>query len=84
MPEPCMPEPCVQKPCMPEPRRYQEPKECVCGNRNSYRCDDFPIGMAYVPWQTFRDLYEPERALDAGTMFAELDKPFYGRRAFRR
>ena len=56
----------------------------MCGNINSYKCDDYPIGMAYVPWQTFQNIYDPERALDAGTMFVELDKPFYGRRAFRR
>lgn len=41
------------------------------------------------PWhmfrgRTFETLYDPEKALIAGTLFPELDKPFVGRRAFRR
>ncbi|UMZ01938.1 spore coat associated protein CotJA [Roseburia rectibacter] len=32
--------------------------------------------MAYVPWQQFSSVYEPDRALSAGTIFPELDKPF--------
>ena len=55
-----------------------------CPYEQAETIDRFPIGMAYVPWQTFQNIYDPERALDAGTMFVELDKPFYGRRAFRR
>lgn len=42
---------------------------------------DFPIGMGYVPWQNWREIYELEKAFQAGTIFAELDKPFFGRRA---
>jgi len=38
------------------------------------------LAMAYVPFQEFRDLYEPEEALSAGSLFRELDKPFYGQR----
>ena len=38
-------------------------------------------GMAYVPYQQWSSqLLSPERALDAGTLFPILDKPFYGRR----
>ena len=33
-------------------------------------------GMAYVPWQQFTKTYDPNRALRAGTIFPELDKPF--------
>lgn len=38
--------------------------------------------MAYVPYQQWADdLHSPERALDAGTLFPVLDKPFLaGRR----
>ncbi|MBR5317089.1 MAG: spore coat associated protein CotJA [Lachnospiraceae bacterium] len=50
----------------------------------SNQCDDFPIGMGYIPWQEFRNLYEPEKGLHAGTIFMELDKPFTGRRPYRR
>ena len=38
----------------------------------------WPAAMAYVPWQSFRDIYGPEDAFQAGTIFAELDLPFLG------
>jgi hypothetical protein len=42
--------------------------------------DRFPIGMCYVPWQRFRNLYENEFvALANGTIFKELDLDWYGR-----
>lgn len=37
--------------------------------------------MAYVPFQQWSsNLHSAERALDAGTLFPVLDKPFYGGR----
>lgn len=42
-----------------------------------------PLAMGYVPWQNFECTYEPAQALKAGTIFPELDKPFYGRRGMR-
>ena len=42
--------------------------------------DDPVLAMAYVPFQQWGQTYEPERALDAGTLFPDLDKPFYGRK----
>ena len=47
-------------------------------------CQNAVIGMAYVPWQKFCGLYEGERALQAGTIFSELEKPFIGKRGMRR
>lgn len=45
---------------------------------------NFPIGMAYVPMQQAPILYENlEEALNRGTIFPELDKPFMGRRGRR-
>ena len=35
------------------------------------------LAMVYSPCQAFADLYEPEAALERGTIFRELDKPFY-------
>lgn len=63
-------------------------------DRNRNRCDDdcsrgrdmlygVPLAMGYVPWQNFECTYEPAQALHAGTIFPELDKPFYGRRGIR-
>lgn len=40
---------------------------------------DMPVGMAYVPWQKFDKTYDPMKALHAGTIFPELDKPFTGK-----
>ena len=40
--------------------------------------DKMPLAMAYVPWQQWTKTYELERALSAGTIFPELDKPFMG------
>ena len=42
-------------------------KDSECNKHRSYCEDDFkperfPIGMCYVPWQCFRDLYENEFA----------------------
>jgi hypothetical protein len=40
-----------------------------------------PLAMAYVPWSRFGSIYEPDAALEAGTIFMDLNKPFIGRRA---
>ena len=40
---------------------------------------NMPVAMAYVPWQFFRDVYEPDKALQCGTIFPELNKPFFGK-----
>ena len=46
--------------------------------------NDKALAMAYVPWQAWRDIYEVERALDRGTIFCELDKPFLGKGGVKR
>ena len=40
---------------------------------------DMVVAMAYVPWQYFGEVYEPDKALRIGTVFPELNKPFTGR-----
>ena len=70
-----------------------EPCDNGC-DRTRNRCEDdcsrgrdmlygVPLAMGYVPWQNFECTYEPAQALKAGTIFPELDKPFYGRRGVR-
>ena len=73
------------------------PRQQICDNgceRTRNRCDDdcsrgrdmlygMPLAMGYVPWQNYECTYEPAQALKAGTIFPELDKPFYGRRGVR-
>ena len=39
--------------------------------------DGLPLAMVYAPSQKWRQAYSPDEALSRGTMFAELDKPFY-------
>lgn len=71
---------------------YQKDMRMARNQRNA--CDDdcsrgrdmlygVPLAMGYVPWQNFECTYEPAQALHAGTIFPELDKPFYGRRGIR-
>ncbi|MDF2845482.1 MAG: hypothetical protein K0R00_3908 [Herbinix sp.] len=70
------------------------PNDPVCSDlMNDYTPDDmcerddfdrdsdrFPIGMCYVPWQRFKNLYENEFvALANGTLFKDLDLKWYGR-----
>ncbi len=67
-----------------------------CGRRQENHCDhsdrsgvvcvkteNFPVGMAYVPMQTWGPIYEPGKALCQGTLFPDLDKPFLGGRPAR-
>lgn len=37
-----------------------------------------PVAMAYVPFQEIKDLYDDCKALERGTVFPCLDKPFLG------
>ncbi len=39
------------------------------------------LAMAYVPMQRWQNIYEPDLALERGTIFSELDKPFLGKDA---
>ena len=39
-----------------------------------------PLAMAYVPCQRFADTFQLNYALNVGTIFPELCKPFCGRR----
>ncbi len=45
--------------------------------------DNFPLAMAYVRIQELERMYPPEVALERGTLFPELDKPFCGRTVTR-
>ena len=47
-------------------------------------CDQFPVAMAYVPWQQMTSIFEDlEKAYCYGTIFPELNKPFTGRRCVK-
>ena len=40
--------------------------------------EQMALAMAYVPWQSWRNIMCPEKALRTGTIFEELNKPFLG------
>lgn len=52
----------------------QQNARMQCGSTTN----DMPIGMCYVPWQKWGNIYDPYKALCRGTVFADLDKPFLG------
>ena len=35
--------------------------------------EDYPVAMAYVPWQRWGTLYDPEKGLECGTIFPDAD-----------
>lgn len=45
-------------------------KRCSCG---------FPLAQAYVPFQEMNEIYPPEEGLIKGTIYPELDMPYWER-----
>ncbi len=41
--------------------------------------EDAQEAMAYVPFQLDKTAYSPEKALDEGSLFVSLNRPFCGR-----
>ncbi len=50
-----------------------------CGSCNELSSQKLSLAMAYVPMQNWQELYEPDVALERGTIFAQLDLPFLGK-----
>ena len=44
---------------------------------------DAVLAMAYVPMQEYGLLYDQADALEAGTLFPDLDKPFLGKKGLK-
>ncbi len=40
--------------------------------------ESMPLAMAYVPWQKWQNIYEAEKGFCNGTIFQDLNLPFYG------
>lgn len=56
-------------------------RDMGCNADSSKQKDAFcgmPIGIGYVPWQRWGDIYGPADALNAGTIFPALNLPFCG------
>ena len=53
-----------------------------CGTASGFGStplDELPLAMAYIPMQKYGAVYEDDRALNTGTLFPDLNKPFCGR-----
>ena len=74
----CMNHPRTDDTCMNAPRR----DDCCMAKRDIY--GDKSLAMAYVPWQTWRDLYDTEKGFHCGTIFKELNLPFLGKGGMKR
>lgn len=60
------------------PSDCEKPKHRHCECRYD-ALEDFALAMAYVPWQRWQNLFDPCKALQCGTIFEELFKPFHGK-----
>ena len=60
------------------------PRKAPDGSMNScwiFTSQPISYGMAYVPYQSWEKVYDPTVALERGTIFPGLDKPFIGEEA---
>ena len=55
-------------------------EECKKEPSMFHGLQNLPVAMAYVPCQTFKTTFELCKALQLGTIFPELFKPFCGER----
>lgn len=53
-------------------------RECAAEPMPPLPPDPVPA-MAYIPFQQMGETYDEETALRCGTLFPELNKPFYGK-----
>jgi hypothetical protein len=65
--------------------KHEEEVFCgFCRNNNvqntqpSLFPENVSLAMAYVPFQAWQNVYDVDNAFNAGTLFADLDKPFLG------
>ena len=63
---------CEEAPVTPLPQGKEN--GCLAGRS---------LAMVYSPCQEFEGVYEPLAGLAAGTIFRELEKPFYGARRLK-
>ncbi|WP_164473183.1 spore coat associated protein CotJA [Clostridium sp. E02] len=72
--------PCSMK--CPDMTRGAAPQVCPKWAPAANPCSDvndierFPVGMTYVPWQHWQDVYAMDVAINMGTIFPDLFQPF--------
>ena len=79
MPEKPCSLPAPGRPMMQRPCPADMPKRPIQRPCSSDPLAGMPVGMAYVPWQCFHETFEVDKALQCGTIFPELSKPFAGK-----
>ena len=80
-----------QQPCRNPSNRQnrpsfrEEPAAPPCSCRIPHDpLEDMALAMAYVPCQKFTENFPLQYALNVGTIFPQLCKPFCGKRGIRR
>lgn len=67
--------PNCRKPIPTPYREYAVPERSSTYPQTALCHSDFPLAMAYIPWQRWGKTYSPEEALRHGTLFPELFMP---------
>ncbi|MFV0344464.1 MAG: spore coat associated protein CotJA [Anaerocolumna sp.] len=49
-----------------------------CDKHEEKCIDKLPLAMAYVPFQKWKNIYDVSTGLQTGTIFQDLNLPFYG------
>lgn len=89
MPDGCLEEPSYTvrstcaAPCGGISRENADSGFCPCRACDLSHADQLPLTMAYVPAQEWCNTYDTQTALNRGSLFPELYKPFAGRRGER-
>lgn len=65
-----------------ERRAREDSRSCECRREDSLY--GMPLAMAYVPWQTWGEIFDLCDGFQTGTIFKDLDKPFLGRGGWKR
>lgn len=53
-------------------------KHVYCDIHEDSCIEKLPLAMAYVPFQKWKNVYDASAGLQAGTIFQDLNLPFYG------
>ena len=75
----------MQNNCQQQMRRYNCQQPSSCSNTKNHEelfhhlDDHFPVAMGYVPYQRWGNTFELCKALQIGTIFPDLHKPFCGK-----
>ena len=59
---------------------FRQDTSDTCNKKRKDPLSQFPIAMAYVPWQEWRDICDLEQSFCQGTIFQELNLDFLGRK----